>query len=30
MKTFAAFVFPDLGGTVVVHDRYQNYDATPA
>jgi transposase len=29
MKTFEAFVFPDLSGTVVVHDRYQNYDAFP-
>jgi transposase len=29
MKTFTAFVLPDLGGTVVVHDRYQNYDAIP-
>jgi transposase len=29
MKTFAAFVLPDMGGTVVVHDRYQNYDAIP-
>jgi transposase len=29
MKTFAAFVFPDLSWTVVVHDRYQNYDAFP-
>ena len=29
MKTFAAFVLPDMGGTVVVHDRYQNYDAVP-
>jgi hypothetical protein len=27
MKTFDAFVFPDLSGTVLVHDRYQNYDA---
>jgi len=27
MKTFEAFVLPDLAGTVVVHDRYQNYDA---
>jgi transposase len=27
METFRAFVFPDLDGTVVVHDRYQNYDA---
>ena len=24
LKTFNAFVLPDLGGTVVVHDRYQN------
>lgn len=29
METFAAFVLPDLDGTVVVHDRYQNYDAFP-
>src|ERR1039458_538396 len=29
MKTFAAFVLPALGGTVVVHDRYQNYDKFP-
>jgi hypothetical protein len=29
MKTFDAFVFPDLSGTVLVHDRYQNYDAVP-
>jgi transposase len=29
MKTFATFVLPDMGGTVVVHDRYQNYDAIP-
>lgn len=28
-KTFAAFVFPDCDGVVVVHDRYQNYDAFP-
>jgi transposase len=28
-KTFAAFVFPDLHGVVVVHDRYQNYDSFP-
>ncbi len=27
METFKAFVLPDLDGTVVVHDRYQNYDA---
>jgi transposase len=29
MKTFEAFVLPDLAGTVVVHDRYHNYDAIP-
>jgi len=29
LKTFTAFVLPDMGGTVVVHDRYQNYDAIP-
>ena len=29
MKTFDAFVFPDLSGTVLAHDRYQNYDAIP-
>jgi transposase len=29
MKTFEAFVLPDMAGTVVVHDRYQNYDAFP-
>ncbi len=29
MKTFGAFVLPDMGGAVVVHDRYQNYDAIP-
>jgi transposase len=29
MKTFQAFVFPDLDRTVVVHDRYQNYDKFP-
>jgi len=28
-RTFAAFVFPDMDGAVVVHDRYQNYDAFP-
>ena len=27
LETFKAFVLPDLDGTVVVHDRYQNYDA---
>src|ERR1039458_6305199 len=26
MKTFEAFVLPDMGGAVVVHDRYQNYE----
>jgi hypothetical protein len=29
LTTFAAFVLPDLSGTVVVHDRYQNYDSYP-
>jgi transposase len=29
MRSFDAFVFPDLSGTVLVHDRYQNYDAIP-
>ena len=29
LATFEAFVFPDLTGTVVVHDRYQNYDKFP-
>ena len=29
MKTFDAFVFPDLSGSVIVHDWYQNYDAIP-
>jgi len=29
MRTFNAFVLPDMAGTVVVHDRYQNYDAIP-
>ena len=29
LATFGAFVFPDLAGVVVVHDRYQNYDAFP-
>ena len=28
-KTFAAFVLPDCDGAVVVHNRYQNYDAFP-
>jgi transposase len=29
MDTFERFVFPDLSGAVVVHDRYQNYDKLP-
>jgi transposase len=29
LKTFDAFVFPDLSGSVIVHDRYQDYDAIP-
>ena len=29
LATFGAFVFPDLAAVVVVHDRYQNYDAFP-
>ena len=29
MKTFSTFVLPDMDGAVVVHDRYQNYDAIP-
>ena len=29
LKTFEAFVLPDMRGAVVVHDRYQNYDAIP-
>jgi hypothetical protein len=29
LQTFAAFVFPDMDGAVVVHDRYQNYDKFP-
>jgi transposase len=29
MKTFDAFVFPDLSAAVLVQDRYQNYDAIP-
>ena len=27
LATFRAFVLPDLAGTVIVHDRYQNYDS---
>lgn len=29
METFDGFVFPDLSGSVIVHDRYQNYDKIP-
>jgi hypothetical protein len=29
METFDCFVFPDLSGAVIVHDRYQNYDKIP-
>ena len=29
MATFDGFVFPDLSGAVVVHDRYCNYDKLP-
>jgi transposase len=29
MKTFDAFVFADMSAAVLVHDRYQNYDAIP-
>jgi transposase len=29
MKTFDAFVFPDLSGSVLVHDRYANYGNVP-
>jgi transposase len=29
METFDCFVFPDLSGSVIVHDRYQNYDNIP-
>ena len=30
MASFDGFVFPDLSGSVTVHDRYQNYDAFAA
>jgi hypothetical protein len=30
LGTFDGFVFPDLSGSVTVHDRYQNYDAFDA
>jgi len=29
MKSFDYFVFPDLSGSVIVHDRYRNYDKIP-
>ncbi|MGH3226785.1 MAG: IS66 family transposase [Streptosporangiaceae bacterium] len=29
METFDYFVFPDLSGSVIVHDRYQNYGKIP-
>jgi hypothetical protein len=29
METFDCFVFPDLSGSVIVHDRYRNYDKIP-
>lgn len=29
METFDYFVFPDLSGAVIVHDRYRNYDKIP-
>jgi transposase len=28
LETFKAFVLKDLTGSVIVHDRYQNYDST--
>jgi transposase len=30
LASFDGFVFPDLSGTTMVHDRYQNYDAFTA
>jgi transposase len=30
LASFDGFVFPDLSGSVVAHDRYQNYDAFDA
>ena len=30
LASFGGFVFPDLPGSVMVHDRYQNYDAFSA
>ncbi len=29
METFDHFVFPDMSGAVIVHDRYRNYDKIP-
>ena len=29
MRSFDAFVFPDLSANMLAHDRYQNYDAIP-
>ena len=29
MKSFDCFVFPDMSGAVIVHDRYRNYDKIP-
>ena len=29
LASFKGFVYPDLHGAVVVHDRYQNYDSFP-
>ena len=29
METFDCFVFPDMSGAVIVHDRYRNYDKIP-
>jgi transposase len=30
LTTFKAFVVAELAGSVIVHDRYQNYDSAPA
>jgi transposase len=30
LASFKEFIWPDLHGTVIVHDRYQPYDAFPA
>ena len=29
LASFKGFIYSDLHGTVVVHDRYQNYDSFP-